>query len=150
MMTGPAGVWSHWPQSELTGMGLKFCFCWYINGELMAWDSPAMLSYSRNEWVHREIRLCRGGSPPPPFRPDLITCSLILFLFSHKHDTKPEVLLFTDHRGRLALSWMGWIRYVLPACLPALRLSHSEALQQGTNMATGASGTAWPRHCIYK
>lgn len=63
----------------------------------------------------------------------------ILFLCSHKHDTKPGALLFIVHRGRLALSWMGWIRYVLPVRMPALRLSHSEALQQGTDMAMAQS-----------
>lgn len=72
----------------------------------------------------------------------------ILFLCSHKHDTKPGALLFIVHRGRLALSWMGWIRYVLPVCMPALRLSHSEALQQGTDMAM--LWHWWPSRCIYK
>lgn len=98
----------------------------YCLFELMAWDSLAMLSYSRNEWVHREIRNYRGGPPPPPPLPDFITCSPILLVCSHKHDTKPEALLFIVHRGRLALSWMGWIRYVLPACqlsvCPTVRL----------------------------
>lgn len=105
-------------------------------------------SHTQQEWMST-VENCKGPPPPPPF-PDFITCSLILFLCSHKHDTKPAALLFTVDRGRLALSWMGWIRYVLHACVPALSLSHSGAVLQGTNMATRASGTAWPGHCIYK
>lgn len=70
---------------------------------------------TKQEWMtSQQEQNYMGGPPPPLLVLAFITCSLILLLCSHKHDTKPEDLLFIVHRGRWALSWMGWFRYVLP------------------------------------
>lgn len=76
MQVSGASLSRLWPQSEHKKRSLKFCFRSCSNGrskctlppfrllcgvELMAGESPTMLSHNRNEWVHRQIRV----GPPP-------------------------------------------------------------------------------------
>lgn len=96
--------------------------------EVMVWDPPLC---SHTVGTNEQISRATTSTPLSLTSSHALSFSLC----SHKHDTKkPEALLFIAHRGRLGLSWMGRIRYALPVCMPALSLSHSEAvLQRGAS-----------------
>lgn len=165
MMTGPAGVWKateqivttkgtyrdgpqvlflpiHQWSREHTLLPLRLgCLV-----ELMARDSPAILSHRRNEWLHREIRNCRGGPPPP--LPDFITCSLILFVFPQTwHKTRSSIVYIPQ---RTFGAFLDGLDPVCAACLPSLCLSHSEALQQGDQHSNQGLWPCMAQHCVYK
>lgn len=75
--------------------------------EQISWGFFVIISPRRNERLRSQLEERKGGTLPPHYY-TLSYCHRV-----PTHNTKPEALLFIVRIGRLSLSWMGWIRYVL-------------------------------------
>ncbi len=123
------------PQCKHKGMDLKCCFCWYINGQantllpyrlccLAKWPEILRLcchSAGMNEFTGGSER---RGHP----RHDHVLCQSLSAFPQTWHKTR-STIVYSPEDVWLFPGWAGSGMH----CLPALCLSHSEALQQNGN-----------------